>query len=86
MLFILEVHILSPTQMSAKKKEECCFNEACVILVTLTTHLQLYMKQHGMSRLSLQENGKVELNSAEGRKLAEWIADIHEIIAIYLQL
>jgi hypothetical protein len=44
------------------------------------------MKQHGMSRLSLQENGKVELNSAEGRKLAEWIADIHEIIAIYLQL
>jgi hypothetical protein len=24
-----------------------------------------------MSRLSLQENGKVELNSAEGRKLAE---------------
>ena len=65
-----------------EKREECCFNEACVILITLTTHLQLYMKQHRMSRLSLQENGKVELKSAEGRKLAEWIADIHKIIAI----
>lgn len=37
------------TTNGCKKEEECCFNEACVILITLTTHLQLYMKQQDVT-------------------------------------
>ena len=70
-LYVIHIESAYPQSNTNECKEKKCFDEARVSFLTLTTHLQLYMKKHGMSRLSLQKNGKVKQNSADGRKLAK---------------